>query len=340
MTDLLEYQTDLPAASLRHWQTVLSRHLSDDMQSARFSIVDEMDKNLDLKASCLGARRVVMTPVTLPPSCKEVKTWCRARKMLRDIKTAQKADKAVETKSETKSTPVQIEQSGTKDVVGDTSNKFTKLKDPKSVSFVDKSPEKFYLRKDDVIEVSPDTGCKSTTPKSSKRVSKAPAKSVIKRSKPRSPEPGILDDNRADDMPQSTPTVRGRATKKLRTSTPHRRVSFEVECPPVTPIRSSGAAAVERNVETPSPSTTCTPDKTRRRGGGATPPAPATPSTSRAAERTSSPSLTPTSTRQGAGRGRSRLRKKISSGKEASLRRLLVASQLKVHSRTFLFEKR
>ena len=321
-----EHESELSNTGLRYWQIMLANQSSEDIPNTNFNIIEEMDKNLVLKADCMGGHPVVITPVTLPPSFKEVWTWCLAKKLYETMKAEKEAMKKKEgnEKVEDKEdTEVNEENSQGKK----TSPKFTKIKDQKSVTF------------DEITIIDPDSdgegnltpttrGRKTSTPKSASRfVSKTPAKSAIKKSKVPSPEPEIIDDdNEHNDSGIISPSPPAKRTRRsqVSTSTPRRRVSFEKEFPACTPIHSSS----QRHDVTPSPATpgsSTTPISLKR--GRMTPP-PATPGTSRA--RVHTPPMTPTST-QGLGRLSLRLsQRKLSSGMEASLRRLLIASQLKV----------
>ena len=170
----------------------------------------------------------------------------------------------------------------------------------------------------------------SESESSSRVLSKAPAKSAIKKTKAPSPEPEIIDDD--DDergtscvISPSPPAKRIKTrSSQVNTSTPRRRVPLEKEFPPCTPIQRSGSSL---DSVTPSPTTPRSSTvRSTRRVGGIIPPA--TPGTSKG--RADTPPITPTSSR-----GLRRLslklsQRRLSSGMEASLRRLLVASQLKV----------
>lgn len=300
------------------------------MPSTDFNIVDEMEKNLGLKADSLGGYRMVITPVAPPPSFKEVWSWCRAKKLYETMKAEQETLKPREIiKKENKDQSESEKCTKESDQSKETSPKFTKLKEQKSVTFDDVT----------IIDSDSDEGGETphrksriaSSPKSSSRVlSKAPAKSAIKKTKAPSPEPEIIDDD--DDergtscvISPSPPAKRIKTrSSQVNTSTPRRRVPLEKEFPPCTPIQRSGSSL---DSVTPSPTTPRSSTvRSTRRVGGIIPPA--TPGTSKG--RADTPPITPTSSR-----GLRRLslklsQRRLSSGMEASLRRLLVASQLKV----------
>ena len=299
------------------------------MSSTDFNLIDEMDKNLGLKADSLGGYPMVITPVAPPPSFKEVWSWCRGKKLYDTMKAEQKTLKTrelvkTENKDQSKGDKSTIET----DQFKEKSPKFTRLKEQKSVTFDDVT----------IIDSDSDEGgetpCRKSriTPssKSSSRVlSKAPAKSAIKKSKAPSPESEIIDDD--DDRDTScviSPSPPAKRIKmrnsQVNTSTPRRRVPLEKEFPPCTPIQRTGSSL---DGVTPSPTTPTSsrPLRSTNRTGGIIPP-PAAPSTSKG----KTDPITPTSSR-----GLRRLslklsQRRLSSGMEASLRRLLVASQLKV----------
>ena len=330
MSELPEYEGEFSATGLKYWRRILGNTSSECVPSSDFNIIDEMDKNLGLKAASLGGHPMVITPVASPPSFKEVWSWCRAKKLYDTMKAEQttlKTDELMKTenKDQSKSGKSTKETDQSKEI----SPKFTKLKDQKSVTF------------DDVTIIDPDSDEGGETPnrknritsspKSSSRVlSKTPAKSAIKKSKAPSPKPEIIDDGDDRDtsgvISPSPPAKRIKTrSSQVNTSTPRRRVPLEKEFPPCTPIQRSGSSL---DGVTPSPTTPRSSRTLRstRRAGGIIPPA--TPSTSKG--RTTPPPFTPTSSR---GLKRLSLRlsqRRLSSGMEASLRRLLVASQLKV----------
>ena len=203
----------------------------------------------------------------------------------------------------------------------ETSPKFTKLKEQKSVTFDDVT----------IIDSDSDEGGetpnrksrRTSPPKSSSRVpSKAPAKSAIKKSKAPSPEPEIIDD---DDergtscvISPSPPAKRIKMrSSQVNTSTPRRKVPLEKEFPPCTPIQRSGS---NLNSVTPSPTTPrASTLRSARRVGGIIPPA--TPSTSKG--RAGTPPITPSSSRSLRRLSLKLSQRRLSSGMEASLRRTI-----------------
>ena len=310
----------------------MTNHLSEDVSSTDFNIMDEMEKNISLKAGLFGGNPVVIAPVAPPPSFREVQTWSRARELYKTMKAKAGTSKTLqetETK-DAKQTVVSSNEHGNKSVDTEVkSPKFTKLKEQKSVTFDDVTIIDF----DDEDETPSKKTRSKSTPKSSTRpVSKTPAKSAIKKSKIPSPELEIIDDDEhgtSDVISPSPPAKRIKTrSSQVSTSTPRRRVPLEQEFPPCTPIQSSVG---HKAGVTPSPTTPKSSSAFRSTRRGRETPPPATPSTSMG--KTTTPPLTPTSSQvHGLKRLSRRLsQRRLSSGMEASLRRLLVASQLKVY---------
>ena len=272
---------------------------------------------------------MVITPVAPPPTFKEVLNWCRGKKLYDTMKAEQKTLKTcelikTENKEQSKGDKSKLETDQSKE----RSPKFTKLKDQKSVTF------------DDVTIIDSDSDEGGETPKRKSRITsssksssrvppKAPAKSAIKKSKAPSLESLIIndDDDRGTTSCVISPSPPAKRIKmrssQVNTSTPRRRVPLEKEFPPCTPIQRSGSS-LDGVTSSPTIPRSSRPLRSTSRAGGIIPP-PATPSTSKG-----TPPITPTSSR-----GLRRLslkvsQRRLSSGMEASLRRLLVASQLKV----------
>lgn len=326
MSELPEHRSEFSDSGLRHWQNIRANEMSDDIPSTSFNIMEEMDKNPTLKADSLGGHPMVITPVKLPPSYKEVWNWCRAKKLYEELKAVKKTSEKESAKDDLPNVVVKQEVSP----VEKKSPTFSKIKTERSVTFDENETMIIDPDSDDEGSTPKRRGRLTSTPKSTSRLSKTPAKSAIKKSKAPSPEPEIVDDDdheRSDVISPSPPAKRSKTrSSQMSTSTPtsRRRVSFEENFPPCTPIKS----ASQKRAPSPAVSGSSTTPKSRGRGS-VTPP-PAIPSTSRGIVRT--PPITPTSS-QGLGRLSLRLsHRKISSGLEASLRRLLVASQLKVSS--------
>ena len=297
----------------------MANHLSEDVSSTDFNIMDEMEKNISLKAGLFGGNPVVIAPVASPPSFREVQTWSRARELYKTMKAKAGTSKTLqETETKDAKQTVSSNEHGNKNVDTEVkSPKFTKLKEQKSVTFDDVTIIDF----DDEDETPSKKTRSKSTPKSSTRpVSKTPAKSAIKKSKIPSPELEIIDDDEhgtSDVISPSPPAKRIKTrSSQVSTSTPRRRVPLEQEFPPCTPIQSSVG---HKAGVTPSPTTPKSSSAFRSTRRGRETPPPATPSTS-------------SSQVHGLKRLSRRLsQRRLSSGMEASLRRLLVASQLKVY---------
>ena len=289
MAELTEYESDLVATGLNHWQRLLAAERSTSWftqatSNTNFNLMSELQSNPSLKADCLGGNSVVLCPVTRPPSQKSVKEWTRAKKLYRELKERKNA----------KDVPARTKDA--KLCAEETTEKQTTLS--KEQKMIDAQSEM-----QDDSECTPGPSKVTSTPRVGTRLhTKTPLRSAIKKSKEITPRNfGALE---SPDIGASTSKTKSAACDELKTSTPRRRVSFEDDNLPYTPIPKH-----RRRTKSPSP------ESFSNKTDGVTQD-PTTPSTSQV--RVSVP--------------KKLSQRRRTSQIESSLRRILRTSQFKVNS--------